>query len=119
MKLTEKLNSLLEEENYKPPAGAKSAAKKAIDWKEKYGDEVDAGTQVGWTRAGQLARGENLSLDIVKRMYSFFSRHDGNQKISPEHKDEPWKDNGYVSWLIWGGDAAKEWAANIIKNLEK
>jgi hypothetical protein len=104
-----------EQEMYQPPKGAVAAAKKAIEWKEKYPSEVTAGTQVGWTRAGQLARGEKVSFDIVKRMHSFFSRHDGNQAIKPEHKDTPWKDNGYIAWLIWGGDSAKSWAEGIVK----
>jgi hypothetical protein len=62
-------------EGYKPTAGMKAAAKRAIRWKEQ-GKATGAGTAVGWTRAGQLARGETLSLSTVKRMYSFFSRHE-------------------------------------------
>lgn len=108
-----------EEKTYKPNAGMASAAKKAIEWKEKHGKEVDAGTQTGWVRARQLANRDEVSLDIVKRMHSFFSRHEGNQKIAPEHKDEPWKDNGHVAWLIWGGDAGKAWAESIVKSLDE
>jgi phosphopantetheine adenylyltransferase len=103
-----------EEKTYKPPAGAKAAAKKALKWKEQHGDEVKAMTQTGWTRANQLASGESLSYDTVKRMHSFFSRHSGNEKISAENKDTPWKDNGYVSFLGWGGSEGKSWAEKII-----
>lgn len=39
---------------YRPPPGAIAAAKKAIAWKEKYGDEVTAMTRVGWARAHHL-----------------------------------------------------------------
>lgn len=115
MKLTNKIHSLLEkEEKYVAPKAAAKEALKAIKWKEEYKDEVDGGTQVGWTRAHQLANGENLSLDTVKRMYSFFSRHKGNEKIKPEYKDTPWKDNGYIAWLIWGGDAGFAWAKRVL-----
>ena len=107
---------LEEQEMFQPPAGAVSAAKKAIEWKEKHGDEVKGGTQVGWTRANQLASGEKVSLDIVKRMHSFFSRHEGNKSVSDENKDTPWKDAGYVSHLLWGGDAGKSWAKDIAGN---
>ena len=62
-------------EGYKPTAGMQSAARRAIKLKEQ-GKAKGAGTIVGWTRAGQLARGETLSLSTVKRMYSFFSRHE-------------------------------------------
>jgi len=106
-------NFLLEEElKFKPPAGAVNAAKKAIEWKDKYGDEVTAMTQTGWVRARQLANGDELSLDIVKRMAGF-NRHRKNSKISPENKDTPWKDNGHVAWLGWGGDAGIDWAMKI------
>ena len=102
-------------ETYKAPEGAVSAAKKALKWKEEYGEEVKGGTQVGWTRANQIAKGEQLSLETVKRMHSFFSRHKGNETVKPELKETPWKDNGYIAWLIWGGNAAAKWAAGIAK----
>ncbi len=62
-------------EGYKPTSGMQSAARRAIKLKEQ-GKAKGAGTMVGWTRADQLARGESLSLSTVKRMYSFFSRHE-------------------------------------------
>lgn len=108
-----------EEQTYNDyPAEAKKNAQLAIDWKEKYGrDEVDAGTAVGWARAHQLAKGENLSVDTIKRMSSF-NRHRKNSSIKPELKDTPWKDKGYVSWLIWGGDAGVDWAMAKSKELD-
>lgn len=104
-----------EEQTFVPPAGAAAAAKKALKWRDEHGDEVKAGTRVGWTRANQLAKREKISLDTVKRMAAF-NRHRKNSKIAPEHKDEPWKDNGHVAWLIWGGDAGVDWAMEISKN---
>ena len=100
------------------PAAAKKNAQMAIDWKEKYGrDEVDAGTPVGWARAHQLAKGENLSTDTVKRM-SAFNRHRKNSSIKPELKETPWKDKGYVAWLIWGGDEGVDWAIEKSKEID-
>lgn len=101
------------------PAAAKSNAKKAIDWKEKYGrDEVKGGTEVGWQRAHQLAKGESLSRDVVSRMAQF-NRHRKNSKVAAEHKDEPWKDNGYIAWLIWGGDEGVDWAMKKMDQINK
>ena len=110
---------LNEEDSYNDyPAAAKKNAQMAIDWKEKYGrDEVPAGTPVGWARAHQLAKGEKISADTVKRM-SAFNRHRKNSKIAPEHKDTPWKDNGYVAWLIWGGDEGVDWAMKKSKEID-
>ena len=101
------------------PSAAKKNAQLAIDWKEKYGrEEVEAGTAVGWARAHQLAKGENLSGDTVKRMASF-NRHRKNSTIASEFKDTPWKDKGYVSWLIWGGDEGVDWALEKSKTISE
>ena len=99
------------------PEAAKKNAQLAIDWKEKYGrDKVEAGTAVGWARANQLAKGENISGDTVKRMASF-NRHRKNSTIAPEFKETPWLDKGYVSWLIWGGDEGVDWALEKSKTI--
>ena len=95
------------------PAAAKKNAQMAIDWKEKYGrDEVDAGTAVGWARAHQLAKGENISGDTVKRMASF-NRHRKNSSIKAELKETPWKDKGYVAYNLWGGKAMFSYVKRI------
>ena len=114
------LESVLNEEDTwnDYPAAAKKNAQKAIDWKEEHGrDEVDAGTPVGWARAHQLAKGENLSTDTVKRM-SAFNRHRKNSSIKPDLKATPWKDRGYVAWLIWGGDEGVDWAIEKSKEID-
>ena len=108
-----------EEDTYNDyPAAAKKNAKKALDWRDEHGrDEVDAGTAVGWTRANQLAKGEKISADTVKRMASF-NRHRKNSSIKAELKGTPWKDKGYVSWLIWGGDEGVDWAMKKSKEID-
>lgn len=105
--------------DFKPPAGVVSNAKKAIEWREKYPKETaDAGTQVGWTRARQLANGESVSADIIGRMVSFFARHEGNETVAPEYRNEPWRDNGYLMHLCWGGDAGKTWSNKIYSQIQ-
>jgi hypothetical protein len=107
-------------EGYKPTAGMKSAAKRAIRWKEQ-GKATGAGTAVGWTRAGQLARGETLSLSTVKRMYSFFSRHEVDKKGKDFYNTSN-PSNGRIMWDAWGGDAGFSWSRKIVereKNMKK
>lgn len=108
-----------QEQTYKDyPSAASKNAQKAIEWKEKYGrDIVTAGTAVGWQRAHQLAKGEALSKDVVSRMAQF-NRHRKNSTIAPEFKDEPWKDKGYVAWLIWGGDEGVDWAMKTMEDIK-
>jgi hypothetical protein len=103
-------------EGYSPPAGARSAARKAIKFKED-GKANGAGTAVGWTRAGQLARGETISLSTVKRMYSYFSRHEVDKK-GKDWGNQANPSNGYIMWLAWGGDAGFSWSRSIV-NREK
>ena len=101
------------------PKAASKNAKKAIEWKEKYGrDEVQGGTEVGWQRAHQLAKGEAVSRDVLGRMAAF-NRHRKNSKVSAEYKDTPWKDNGHIAWLIWGGDEGVDWAIKKMDQLEE
>ncbi len=103
-------------DGYSPPAGARSAARRAIKFKED-GKANGAGTAVGWTRAGQLARGESLSLSTVKRMYSYFSRHEVDKK-GKDWGNTANPSNGYIMWLAWGGDAGYSWSRSIV-NREK
>ena len=103
--------SVSKAEGYSPPAGARSAARRAIKFKED-GKAKGAGTAVGWTRAGQLARGESISLSTVKRMYSYFSRHEVDKKGKDWGNSEN-PSNGYIMWLAWGGDAGFSWSRGI------
>jgi len=109
-----------EKTGYKPTSGMQSAARRAIKLKEQ-GKAKGAGTAVGWTRAGQLARGETLSLSTVKRMYSYFSRHEVDKKGKDwDNAESP--SNGKIMWLAWGGDAGFSWSRKIVereKNMKK
>ena len=107
-------------EGYKPTSGMQAAARRAIKLKEQ-GKAKGAGTAVGWTRAGQLARGETLSLSTVKRMYSYFSRHEVDKKGKDWDNGES-PSNGKIMWLAWGGDAGFSWSRKIVnreKNMKK
>lgn len=100
------------------PQSASNNAKRALAWREKYGDEVKGGTSIGWTRANQLASRESLSYSTIARMAAF-NRHRQNSKVDPKYAATPWKDRGYVAWLIWGGTSGVNWAirkAESIRN---
>jgi hypothetical protein len=111
---------MMAKEGYKPTSGMQSAARRAIKLKEQ-GKATGAGTVVGWTRAGQLSRGETLSLSTVKRKYSYFSRHEVDKKGKDwDNAENP--SNGKIMWLAWGGDAGFSWSRKIVereKNMKK
>jgi len=95
-----------------PPKGAINAAKKVLEWREKYPDEIRGMTSVGWGRAKQIASGRPLSLQTIKKMAQF-ARHLKNATISEENKATPWKDNGNVAVMGWGDRVGIEWAQKI------
>ena len=100
------------------PESASNNAKKVLRWKEEHGDEVKGMTPVGWRRANQLAKKERISRETIARMASF-KRHQKNAEIDPKYKATPWKDNGYVAWLGWGGTSGVEWAIRKLKQIDK
>ena len=100
------------------PESAKNNAKKVLKWRDEHGSEVKGMTRVGWTRANQLAKGENISRETIARM-SAFQRHKKNAEIDPKFKSTPWKDKGYVAWLGWGGTSGINWASRKLKSIDK
>jgi hypothetical protein len=116
---TEETDVLFTLETYDDyPQAARDNAQKALDWREEHGDEVQGGTQVGWTRANQLASGESISRETIGRMAAF-RRHEDNSKIDPDKEGKPWTDAGYVAWLLWGGDEGISWAERKLDQLEE
>jgi len=109
---------MMAKDGYKPTSGMQSAARRAIKWKEE-GKAKGAGTAVGWTRAGQLSRGESLSLDTVKRMYSFFSRHEVDKKGKGFFDGPEFPSNGRIMWDAWGGDGGFSWSRSIVNREKK
>jgi len=103
----------------KPPQSAVNAAKKALRWRDEHGrDQVKGATRVGWTRANQLARGDELTEETVRRMAAFY-RHRKNATVAEEYKATPWKDRGYVAWLTWGGTTGVNWARRKVAQWNK
>lgn len=67
------------------------------------------GTRVGLARANQIADRRELLPDIVLRMYSYFKRHEVDKRADWDNPKNP--TNGYIAWLLWGGDAGFNWAS--------
>ena len=81
-------------------------------WADKNG-WGSCGTPVGKQRANQLAKGEPISIDTIKRMYSFVSRHEKDLESSKSYGDGC----GKLMMDAWGGLAAGRWAHNKLKQL--
>jgi len=101
------------------PQAASNNAKRMLGWIDKYGrDVVTAGTNVGLARAQQLSSREPISLDVLKRTRSYLERAKTYSTVDPKHKDEPWLDNGFVAYNLWGGEAMREYANKKLAELE-
>jgi hypothetical protein len=103
-----------------PPQAVRDAAKRGLELRKKYGrggwDSKTAGENgigSGVVRAQTLVAGKGVSPDTVKRMRSFFQRHDGEQERAARKRDETSPAN--IAWLLWGGDPGREWAEKIVK----
>jgi hypothetical protein len=104
-------------DTFKPTEGVAAAAKRALRW-IKEGHAGSGFTDVGRQRASQLANSETVSLETVKRMYSYFSRHEVDKKgkdFNNLEKPSP----GRVAWDAWGGDAGFAWAKRIVESTEE
>lgn len=78
------------------------------------------GTEVGVARAVQLVSRENLSPRTVRRMHSFFSRHEVDKRAEGFRQgEEGYPSAGKIAWLLWGGDAGQTWARRTVARLDK
>jgi lambda family phage portal protein len=104
-------------DQHKPTAGMIEEAKRGLEWRREYGR---GGTAVGVARARDISNGDNLSDDTVKRMHSYFSRHEVDKKgkgFSPGEDGFP--SAGRIAWALWGGDAGQTWAAAKVEQINR
>ena len=100
-----------------PNSGMKSEARKGLDWRSEFGR---GGTEVGIARARDIVNSKDLSDSTVKRMYSFFSRHEVDKKAQgfrPGEKGYP--SNGRIACALWGGDAGFSWSKRLVNQMKK
>ena len=94
------------------PDAVSNNAKIALDWADKNG-WGSCVTPVGKLRANQLAKKEPISVDTIKRMYSFLSRHEVDLESSTSYSDGC----GKLMFDSWGGKAALAWSRSKLKKL--
>ena len=100
----------LEMESYSDyPDAVSNNAQKGIDLNEKIDNKC--ATEVGKIRAQQLAQKKPISVETIKRMYSYLNRA---EEYYVEGDNEAC---GTISYLLWGGLAGKRWAESKLKEL--
>lgn len=96
------------------PDSVKNNAKAVLKYAEENG-WGSCGTEVGKQRANQLAKGEPISEDTIRRMYSYLSRHEVDLDSSKGYGDGC----GKLMYDAWGGKSALSWAEAKIKSIDK
>lgn len=116
-------------ESYIPPDSVAKAAKRGLESRKKASESKQGGLTnkeaskhgigSGVQRAVNLSNKNSLSLSTIKRMKSFFDRHEGNYKKAKSKKLKPSESRAIQAWLLWGGNAGKAWANKMIKKHNK
>jgi HK97 family phage prohead protease len=87
-------------------------AERGLEWRREYGR---GGTQVGVARARDIANKRDLSMDTVRRMNSYFARHEVDKEAEGFRPGEDgYPSAGRIAWSLWGGDAGQSWAARLV-----
>ena len=101
--------------NLVPTDAMAQEAARGLKWREEFNR---GGTIVGVTRANQLTNKETLSPRTVRRMHSYFSRHEVDKQghgFSPGEEGDP--SAGRIAWALWGGDPGQSWARSKVEQL--
>lgn len=115
--------------DFKPPEAVANAAARGLEYRQKASpsnrggltpaEAAKEGIGSGVQRAVNLKNRDTVSPETIKKMVGFFSRHEKNKSVAAEHKNEPWNDKGYVSWLLWGGGPGKSWSEKIMQQMAR
>jgi hypothetical protein len=102
--------------NMRPTAGMASAARRGLRLHEqgKSGDGLKPETVA---RANRLAKREMMNEDWIREMNAWFARHESASK-SPGWDTPGSEKPGFVAWLLWGGNAAKNWSARKVAEMD-
>jgi hypothetical protein len=96
-----------------PPQAVSNNAAKGLALRKTFGR---GGTEIGVGVAGELMAGTPLDPKMIRRMVSFFARHEVDKRAA-NFGNEANPSAGYVAWLLWGGDEGRAWALEVKRRL--
>ena len=103
--------------NLVPSDAMVSEAERGLAWREEFGR---GGTEVGIARARDIKNKVDLSPDTIRRMTSFFARHEVDKQAQGFRQGEDgYPSNGRIAWALWGGDAGMSWANRKADQMDK
>ena len=92
----------------RPTRQMQANAKRALKLRDAAPPSRKGMTPIGLQRANQYSKGENVSMNTVRRTFSFLSRAKTYYKPG---KNTP----GTQAYLAWGGNAGLTWAKRLLK----
>lgn len=93
------------------PLTVAAAANRGLNLRKEWGR---GGTAVGINTANELSKRWTLPLKKVLHIANYFPRHAGDNL----HQRNP-PSNGYIAWLLWGGNPGRRWAEGWKRKWEK
>jgi HK97 family phage major capsid protein len=103
--------------NLVPTDAMVSEAERALAWRKEFGR---GGTEVGIARARDISNKVDLSPDTIRRMTSFFARHEVDKQAEGFRQGEDgYPSNGRIAWALWGGDPGRTWAEGKASRMDK
>jgi len=84
-------------------------AARGLAYREKFGR---GGTEIGVGRARELVARRPLAPSVIRRMVSYFARHEVDKRGRNFGNDDN-PSAGYIAWLLWGGDEGRAWALDL------
>jgi HK97 family phage portal protein len=111
------MSKALSDIDTRPTESMANNAKRGLELRKKFNR---GGTAVGVARANSLVARENLSISTIKRMFSFFSRHEVDKQGQGFNAgEEGYPSAGKIAWLLWGGDSGFSWAKRKRAEIER
>lgn len=104
-------------DGFTPTKAMREEAKRGLEWREEFNR---GGTAVGVARARDIKNGASLPIETVRRMRSYFARHEVDKQgkgWSPGEDGFP--SAGRIAWALWGGDPGRTWANAIVERNDK
>jgi hypothetical protein len=113
------MTKALSDINTVPTDAMAAEARRGLEWRREFNR---GGTAVGVARARDIMGKDTLSISTVRRMHSFFSRHEVDKQGKGFTPGDGYPSAGRIAWALWGGDPGQTWAraiTNRIKAMEK
>ena len=107
--------NLAKDTTFTPPRGVASAAASSLSVRSEKPESERGMTPVGIRRATQLKNQQPVSIETLRRMLGYLSRH------LVDKRGQTWseKGKGWQAWNGWGGDAGARWAISVLSRYDE